>query len=172
MELIEIDPKMNIKEAKELDKILDFLREKKGSWFDKKQISTELRIKITEIHIIKLSTYKFKNQPIIVGEYFQSAKMSYQINDYGVEFLSSGGFQKEAKKEIIQRIYVIIKWAGIIIGILASIFFVFLGIRSCVKESKIEIIGKRIESLENQHQHHLNITVFEWHLQPHLQLNK
>lgn len=155
---------MNIKEAKKLDKILDFLREKKGEWYDKKQISAELKIEISENNIRKLSIHRFKNYPIIEGFNFQSAEMSYQINDYGVEFLSSGGFQKEAKKECIQRIYVVIKWAGIIIGILASIFFVFLSIRSCVKESKIEIIGKRIELLENQHQQPLNTTVFEWHV--------
>ena len=155
---------MNKKEAKELDKILDFLRKVKGQWHDKNQISSNLKIEISEINIIKLSTYRFKNKPIIACFNFQSGEMSYQINDYGVEFLSSGGFQKEAKKEITQRIFVVIKWVGIIIGILASIFFVVLGIRSCIKESKIEIIGKRIELLENQHQQPLNITGFEWHV--------
>ena len=96
---IRTDLKMNIEDALELDRILNFLQSVKGEWYDKNQISRNLKIEISEINIIKLSTYRFKEKPIIVGEYFQSGEMSYQINDYGVEFLSSGGLHREYFEE-------------------------------------------------------------------------
>lgn len=99
MELIKVDFKMNIEDVQELDRILNFLQSVKGEWYDKNQISTNLKIKISDFHITKLSTCSFKGHPIIAGFNFQSAEMSYQITDYGVDFLSSGGFHREYFEE-------------------------------------------------------------------------
>ena len=91
---------MNAEKAISLDKILKFLESEKGKWYNKNQISTNLRIKISDSYIAKLSTFRFKDHPIIKVSYFQSAEKSYQITDYGIDFLSSGGFHGEHFEEL------------------------------------------------------------------------